>query len=113
MPQPTGRLGNAIEGRGSLQKDTRVRRRLGMPCEVVFSTEIVDTVGLAFPGLSDSRLERLQPLLTFPSIALVSLEYIRDANTEFSAVELPGLITIDGKTAILQRLINEGLLEQC
>lgn len=111
LPQPPGRLKRYGIGHDEISGDTKLCRRRGMPCEVLFLRRR-GLAAISFPGLAAGRPYKEDALLTFPGQYIALLDYIRDNTDPFTPESFPGKLSTGSKVVVARRLIKEGLLER-
>ena len=96
-PVPDGHF-RQLEERDAIGSDTRVTKRPGLKCRVRARGP---RATIQFPGRAISG----------PSNIVSSLQFIAKADTPFTARELPGDQSQEGKIALVRRLVRGGLLK--
>jgi ribosomal protein L16 Arg81 hydroxylase len=100
------RIGSSLEGHlldlesvSQLQLDTRVRRRSASPFEVIVAD-------------GKAQVSFHSKTVRMPEFVAADLEFIGGAD-DFTALDLPGVLTESGRLVLIRRLVREGLLTIC
>jgi|GEM_PF-7031753 len=108
LHQLPGRLSSFLRETAPSQ-NMQYRRREACAVSREFLNE--GKVGLGFAGLAKGRINKVSPFLMFPAHALSLLEAIRDHQSWFDVDQLPSFFSTEERSAVVSRLVLEGLLE--
>lgn len=106
-PLPGGHLRSALRAH-EIQPDTVLVRRSEALCHVY---ELGDRVRIQFPGVGIVGEDDLQPgAIEAPLAAGGALRRIAASTDPFTAHDLPSILSMESRLALLRRLVREGLL---